>query len=423
MLKKFQNGGIMADIFTRFKNAINVFRRGPDPPNLDLGPSSSYRLDRPTVRFSGAEKTIINAIYNRFAVDSASNSIKHVKIDKNGRYLETINDSLNDCFTLEANTDQSGRAFFQDLIESMLQEGVVAVVPVDTGSSSVWDDSDSMTIYTLRVGKIVEWYPAAVKVNLYNERDGKHHDIIVPKKSTAIIYNPFYTVMNSPNSIYPRLIRKLNLMDSVDEMSGSGKLDLIFQLPFALKGAIKKKEAEKRKRELEEQLSKSQYGIGYIDATEHVTQLNRSVESQVLKHTEYITSMLFNQLGITSAILDGSADGQQLVNYNNRIIEPILSAITMEFNRKFLSKTARTRGHAIMFFSDPFRLIPVLSLAEMADKLIRNQILSANEFRQILGRIPSDDPRADELRNPNINQSNEEVQQFYDNDQYDQTTE
>lgn len=399
----------MPNIFTRLKNAYNAFQSNKDPTIMfdDIGPSSYLRPDRTFVRINGNEKSIFNSVCNRFAVDASCATVSHVMLDEQQRYSGTVFDDLQDCLTIQANVDQTGRELLQDAIESMLLEGYVAIIPVETSANVRL--TDSYKIYSLRVGKIVEWYPYNIKVELYDERSGHKSQIIWPKKAAAIIQNPFYSVMNAPNSLNARILNRMNLMDKIDSMSGADRLDLLIQLPYMLNSEHKIKQAEKRRKEIETQLRTSDYGIAYTDATEHVTQLNRPVESQVLKHTEYLTSMLFNQLGITTSILDGSATDQELVNYNNRIIEPILSAVVNSMKRSFLSKTARTQGHSIMFFSDPFRLIPVSKLADMADKFIRNQILSPNEFRQIVGRTPSPDPRADELRNPNINQSDAEI--------------
>lgn len=326
----------------------------------------------------------------------------HVRVDDTGRYKETINDDLNQCLSLSANLDQTGRAMIQDAVESLCDEGVIAIAPIET---DIDPDSGSFKIYSLRVGKIVEWHPEHVLIRLYDERTGEKKDLFYKKDTVAIIENPLYSVMNEPNSMLRRLIRKLNLLDAIDEQSGSGKLDIIIQLPYALRGEQKKAQAEQRRKEIDVQLSGSKYGIAYIDATEHVTQLNRPAENNLLTQVEYLTKMVFNQLGMTESIFNGTATEEELLNYHNRTIEPFLSALTTEMERKFLTKTARTQGHRIKFFQDPFRLTPVGKIAEIADKFTRNEILSSNEVRAIIGYKPVDDPRADELRNSNINQS------------------
>ena len=389
----------------RIQHAWNAFlSRDPTDGYWSYGAGSAYRPDRP--RFSrGNEKSIVTAVYNRIALDVSAIDIKHVRVDENGRYEETIDSTLNNCLTLEANIDQTGRSFIQDIVMSMLDEGCVAIVPIDTDVDPKL--TESYRILTMRTGKIVEWYPEHVRVSVYNDRTGKRQEITVPKSTVSIVENPLYSVMNEPNSTLQRLIRKLNLLDYIDEQSGSGKLDLIIQLPYIIKTPARKDQAEARRADIERQLSGSKYGIAYTDGTERITQLNRPVENNLLKQIEYLTSMLYSQLGITQSILDGSADEKSMLNYHNRTIEPILSAITDEMKRKFLSKTARTQGQSIEFFRDPFRLVPVNDIAEIADKFTRNEIMSSNEIRQIIGMKPSKDPAADELRNKNLNQTTE----------------
>lgn len=367
------------------------------------GASSYYRPDRPRIRV-GNEQSIVNAIFNRIALDCASIKMEHVRLDENDRFLDDVDSGLNYCLTTEANLDQTGQAFMLDLVQSMLHEGAVAIVPVDTEFTP--KESGAYDILTMRVGKVVEWFPKAVRVNLYDENTGKKRDVIVPKRLAAIVENPFYTIMNEPNSTLQRLIRKLNLLDVIDEQSGAGKLDLIIQLPYVVKSETRRKQAEDRRKDIEKQLSGSKYGIAYTDGTERITQLNRPVENNLLKQIEYLTSMLYSQLGITAEILNGTADEKTMLNYNNRIIEPIMSAIADEMKRKFLTKTARTQGQSILFFRDPFRLVPVSEIAEIADKMTRNEIMTSNEIRQIIAMRPSDDPSADELRNKNLSQPN-----------------
>lgn len=393
-------------IGSRLKRAWNVFlNRDPTPMKFE-GASYAYRPDRPRLT-RGNERSIVNAIYNRIAVDCSAKSIQHVQIDENGRFLKAISSRMNQCFTVSANTDQTGRAFFLDAVLSLLDEGCVALVPVLTTKDP--DTTESFDIGSLRVGKIVEWYPQKVRIELYNEWTGQRETIVRTKKSVAIVENPFYSVMNEPNSTLQRLIRKLNLLDYVDEQSSSGKLDLIIQLPYSVKSPLKKQQAEERRKDIEQQLTGSKYGIAYADATERITQLNRPLENNLMTQIEYLTRMLFSQLGITESVLDGTADEKTMLNYTNRTIEPILSAIVDEMKRKFLSKTARSQNQSIMFFQDPFKLVPVSQIAEIADKFTRNEIMSSNEIRQIVGMKPSDDPRADELRNKNLNESSEEI--------------
>ena len=398
---------------SRLKSAWNAFMsRAPTVPYASIGTSYSYRPDR--VRFTrGNDRSIITSVYNRIAIDVSAVDIKHCRLDENDRYAEDMNSSLNLCFNLEANIDQTGRAFFQDVVMSMLDEGCVAIVPTDTTADP--NKTDSYDILSMRVGKVLDWYPAHVKVRVYNERTGNKEDIIVPKKTVAIIENPLYAVINEPNSTMQRLVRKLALMDVTDEQTASGKLDLIIQLPYVIKTEARRQQAEQRRKDIEMQLAGSKYGIAYTDGTEHITQLNRSLENNLMKQVEYLTNLLFSQLGMTQTILDGTADDKTILNYYNRTIEPILSAITGEMERKFLSKTARTQKQAIKFFQDPFRLVPVNDIAEIADKFTRNEIMTSNEIRQIVGMKPSDDPKADMLVNSNLNQSEEEIDYRNDN--------
>ena len=344
-------------------------------------------------------------MYNRIALDVAALNVQHIRLDENGRFLSVIQDGLNTCLTVEANIDQTARAFIQDIVVSMLDEGCVAIVPVDT----TYDPSvtGSYDIQTMRVGKILDWYPQHVRVRLYNERTGTKENILVPKSTVAIIENPLYAVVNEPNSTMQRLIRKLNLLDVIDEQSGSGKLDLIIQLPYVIKTEARRQQAENRRKDIEAQLSGTKYGIAYADGTERITQLNRSVNNNLMSQIEYLTSMLYSQLGITQSILDGTADEKTMLNYNNRTIEPIISAIVDEMKRKFLTKTARSQSQSISFFRDPFKLVPVNDIAEIADKFTRNEIMTSNEIRQVIGMKPSDDPRADELRNKNLSAPSE----------------
>ena len=394
----------------RIKHSWNAFlNRDPTYNYRDLGgPSYGYRPDR--MRFTrGNERSIVTSVYNRIALDAASIDIMHVQLDKDDRFESVRDSALNECLTRNANIDQTGRAFIQDVVMSMLDEGCVAIVPVDTTINP--NISNSYEINTVRTAKIVEWYPAHVKVNLYNDRTGRKEDLILPKKTVAIIENPLYAVINEPNSTMQRLIRKLNLLDVIDEQSGSGKLDLIIQLPYVIKTDARRQQAEQRRKDIEMQLSGSKYGIAYTDGTERITQLNRSVDNNLMKQIEYLTSMLYSQLGITQAILDGSADDKTMLNYYNRTIEPIVSAIVDEIQRKFLTKTAITQKQAIAYFRDPFRLVPVNEIAEIADKFTRNEIMTSNEIRQIVGMKPSKDPNADELRNKNLSESNEMIKE------------
>lgn len=394
-------------ITDRLQHAWNAFldndRRRP---YQYMGYSSYNKPDR--VRFTrGNERSIVTSVYNRLALDVAAIGIKHVRLDENGRYTEEINSGLQNCLNVEANIDQTGRAFLQDVVMSMLDEGCVAIVPVDTTIDP--NVSGSYEINTMRVGKILEWYPAHVRVRLYNDRKGIHEEVTLPKSTVGIIENPLYAVINEHNSTMQRLIRKLNLLDVVDEQSGSGKLDLIIQLPYVIKSEARRKQAEDRRKDIEMQLAGSKYGIAYTDGTERITQLNRPAENNLMHQIEYLTNMLYSQLGLTQAILDGSADDKTMLNYYNRTIEPIIAAIVDEMKRKFLTKTARAQKQSLMFFRDPFKLVPVSEIAEIADKFTRNEIMSSNEIRQIVGIKPSDDPAADELRNKNLNQSTEEM--------------
>ena len=406
---------------TRFKHAWNTFfNRDPTDDFKDVTISYSYRPDRLRLTKSN-ERSIATSIFNRIALDVSSINIQHCKLDKNGRYISPINSKLNNCLTLEANKDQTSRAFIQDVVMSMFDEGCVAIVPIETTANP--SITDSYDIYSMRTGKILEWYPDQVKVRVYNDRTGKKEDIKLPKSTVAIIENPLYAVMNEPNSIMQRLIRKLNLLDAIDEQSGSGKLDLIIQLPYTIRSEARRKEAEKRRKDIEMQLANSKYGIAYADATEHITQLNRSVENNLMKQIEYLTEMAYSQLGITQTILDGTADEKTMLNYNNRTVEPIISAIVDGMKRTFLSKTARSQLQSILFFNDPFKLVPISQIAEVADKFTRNEILTSNEIRQIIGMKPSDDPKADQLINSNISQPNEVVENYTNSNENDETGE
>ena len=389
-------------ISTRFKNAWNAFRN-KDPSSFNNGMGFSVRPDRARLT-RGNEKSITTSIYNRIALDVSSINIQHVRLDDNGRYREIIDSKLNSCLTLEANIDQTNRAFIQDVVISMFDEGAVAVVPVDTTIDP--NITDSYDIITMRTGKILEWYPEKVKVRVYNDRTGLKEDLIMLKKNVAIIENPLYAVINERNSTMQRLIRKLNLLDVIDEKSASNKLDLIFQSPYTVRTETKRSQAEKRRGDLEQQLAESKYGIGYIDSTERVIQLNRPVENNLMSQIEYLTSMLYSQLGINQGVLEGTADSKAMSNYYDRTIEPIVSAIVDEMKRKFISKTARTQGQSIMYFRDPFKLVPILDLAEMVDKFTRNEVMTSNEFRQVIGMKPSNDPNADKLLNKNLKQTN-----------------
>lgn len=393
----------------RIQNAWNAFKsydKNNDYTKMDYGSSYGYRPDR--VVLSGVNgRSIMAPLLNRIAMDVAAISIEHVRIDENDRYTETIQSDLNSALTLEANKDQTGRSFRQDLVLSLFDEGCIAVVPVDVSEDPY--DTESFKIYTLRVGKITQWYPDHVAIRLYNDRTGMKEELIFPKSFVGIIENPLYAVMNAPNSTLQRLIRKLNILDRIDDRTGTNKLDMVIQFPYLVKSEQRQNLAKKRLKDLEEQMESSPLGIGYIDGTEHVIQLNRPIENNLAAQVDSLTELLYNQLGITKAIFDGTADEQALLNYNNRTIEPILSAICDEFTRKFLTKTARTQGQRIMYLQDPFKLVPVNNIAELADKFTRNEILSSNEVRAIIGMKPSTDPEADELRNKNLNKSTEEI--------------
>lgn len=391
----------------RLQHAWNAFRN-PDMGYRyqDYGTSSYYRPDR-IIPSRGNERTITTSVYNRIALDTAAINIMHARLDDNGRYKEQITSGLNECLTLRANIDQTSKAFLQDVVMSMMDEGVVAIVPVDTTIDPT--KSNSFDIQTMRTGQIIEWYPKHVKVRVYNDRTGLKEEVLLPKKSVAIIENPLYAVINEPNSTMQRLVRKLNLLDVIDEQSGSGKLDLIIQLPYVIKSEARRNQAENRRKDIENQLAGSKYGIAYTDGTEKITQLNRPVENNLMKQIEYLTGMLYSQLGITQSILDGTADEKTMLNYYNRTIEPIITAIVDEIKYKFLTKTARTQMQDIVYFRNPFKLVPINELAEISDKFTRNEIASSNEIRQIIGWKPSDDPGADELRNKNLNKSGAEI--------------
>ena len=398
----------MAESFlSRLKHAWNAFinNKDPTPKYQDIGASYYYRPDRQ--RFTGGnERTIVTSVYNRIALDAAAVEIKHVRLDENGRYLETIDSGINRCLNEEANIDQTGRAFIQDVVMSMLDEGCVAIVPVDTTFNP--NITNSYDVQSMRVGKILQWYPNHIQVRVYNEKTGNKEDIIVPKNIVGIIENPLYAVINEPNSTMQRLIRKLSLLDAVDEQSGSGKLDLIIQLPYTIKTEARRQQAEARRKEIEVQLTNSKYGIAYTDGTERITQLNRPIENNLMKQIEYLTSMLYSQLGITQSILDGTADEKTMLNYYSRSIEPIISAIVDELKRKFLTRTARSQLQSFLFFRDPFKLVPITEIATIADTFTRNEILSSNEVRQLIGIKPSNDPKADQLRNSNLNQTEDD---------------
>ena len=404
---------------SRLKHAWNAFVRNRDPTNYSTGAGYYYRPDRPRLT-RGNERSIANSVYNKIALDVAAININHCRLDKDGRFSSIIDSSLNNCLNLEANLDQTGRAFIQDIVLSMLDEGCVAIVPTDTSFDP--KVTGSYDILSMRTGKILEWFPDKIKVRVYNEKTGKKEDLILPKRLVGIIENPLYSVINEPNSTMQRLIRKLGLLDVTDEQTASGKLDLIIQLPYVIKTEARRREAEKRRSEIESQLASSKYGIAYADGTEKIVQLNRSLENNLMKQIEYLTGMLFSQLGITQSILDGTADEQTMLNYYSRTIEPIISAITDEIKRKFLTKTARSQSQTILFFRDPFKLVPISNIAEIADKFTRNEIMSSNEIRQIIGRKPSDDPKADQLVNSNISQPKEEVDNIQ-NENFDESNE
>lgn len=400
-------------IVDRARKAWNVLINNRDPTSSyqDRGMSYSSRPDR--VRFTrGNERSIITAVFNRIANDIASLGIKHCRLDENGRYIGDMDTGLNDCLTLEANLDQTSDAFMRDVVMTMFDEGVMAIVAVDTTADPKL--TDGYDILSMRVGRIREWFPKHVRVRLYNDRNGQKEDVVVPKHTVCIIENPFYAIMNEPSSTLARLIRKLNILDAIDEQSGSGKLDLIIQLPYVIKSDARREQAEKRRKDIEMQLAGSKYGIAYTDGTERITQLNRPLENNLLKQIEYLTNMLYSQLGITQSVLDGTADEQTMLNYTTKTLEPIITLIVNEMRRKFLSKTARTQGQSIMYFRDPFKLVPINNIAEIADKFTRNEIMSKNEFRQVIGMKPSDDPKADMLINSNIAQSAQQTQEVYE---------
>lgn len=394
------------NIGARLKHAWNAFtNRDPTYYQRSLGAGYSVRPDRPRLS-KGNEKSIVTSIFNRIALDVSAVTIKHCRIDSNGRYIEDIDSDLNNCLNLEANIDQTSRAFIQDIVMSLLDEGCVAVVPIDTSIDP--GITDSYKIQTMRTGKIIEWYPSHVKIRLYNDQKGEKEDIILPKKQVAIIENPLYAVINEHNSTMQRLIRKLSLLDATDEQTASGKLDLIIQLPYVVKTPARREQANLRRKDIEEQLAGSKYGIAYTDGTEKITQLNRSLENNLLKQIEYLTEMVYSQLGITQEVLNGTADEKTMLNYNNRTVEPFVASIVDEMRRKFLTKTARSQGQTITYFRDPFRLVPINDIAEIADKFTRNEIMTSNEIRQIVGMKPADDPKADELVNSNITQPEQE---------------
>lgn len=396
------------NLSTRLAHAWNAFTSRDPTQYIITGPGYSSRPDRPRLS-RGNEKSIATSIFNRIAIDVSSVNIKHCRLDKNGRYVEDIDSGLNNCLNLEANKDQTGRAFIQDVVLSMLDEGCVALVPVETTIDP--KSSNSYQIDSMRTGKITEWYPDMVRIRLYNDRTGEKEEILLPKNQVAIIENPLYAVVNEYNSTMQRLIRKLSLLDVTDEQTASGKLDLIIQLPYVIKTETRREQAERRRKDIIDQLAGSQYGIAYTDGTEKITQLNRSLENNLLKQVEYLTNMVYSQLGITQSVLDGTADEKTMLNYMNRTVEPIISAIVDELKRKFLTKTARSQLQSIVYFRDPFRLVPVNDIAEIADKFTRNEIMTSNEIRQIVGMQPSKDPKADKLVNSNISQAKQDMSQ------------
>lgn len=406
----------------RLQHAWNVFMNKDPTPQYNIGTAFSYRPDRP--RFTrGNERSIVNSVYNRISMDAAELSIKHVKLDDDDRYVETVDSGLNNCLNLSANIDQTGRALRLDIFMSLLDEGCVAIVPIDTTADI--RETDSFGIETMRVGKVIQWYPKDVRVRVYNESTGNREDVTIPKSKVAIVENPFYSIMNEPNGTMQRLIRKMNILDAIDDQSGAGKLDLIIQLPYTIRTQAKREQAELRRKDIEAQLAGSKYGIAYTEATEHVTQLNRSVDNNLMKQIEYLTNLLFSQLGITQEILNGTADANTMTNYYNRVIEPLVSAVVDEMKRKFLTKTARTKKQSIRFFRNPFKLVSITDLAELSDKLTRNEIMTPNEVRQELGMKPSSDPKADELRNRNISEasgSDQPASEHPEYETYDDTT-
>jgi hypothetical protein len=393
------------NIGSRLKRAWNAFtNRDPTGGYKSVGPGYSLSPSRPRLS-RGNEKSIVNAVLTRIAMDAAAIDIKHCRLDKNGRYLEDVDSPLNDCFNLSANIDQTGRAFKLDIYLSLLDEGCIALVPIDTTDNP--DDTNSYDINSMRVCRILDWYPRHVRVLAYNDRTGEKEELVMPKSQVAIIENPAYSVMNEPNSTMQRLKKKLSLLDATDEQSASGKLDLIIQLPYAVKGELRRQQAEERRKDIEDQLMNGKYGIAWTDGTEKITQLNRSVENNLMKQIEYLTNLFYSQLGVTQSVMDGTADEKTMLNYNNRTIEPLVAAVVDEVKRKFLTKTARTKGQSISYFTDPFKLVPVDNIAEIADKFTRNEIMTSNEIRQIIGMKPSDDPKADQLINSNISQPNQ----------------
>ena len=393
------------NIGSRLKRAWNAFtNRDPTGGYKSVGPGYSLSPSRPRLS-RGNEKSIVNAVLTRIAMDAAAIDIKHCRLDKNGRYLEDVDSPLNDCFNLSANIDQTGRAFKLDIYLSLLDEGCIALVPIDTTDNP--DDTNSYDINSMRVCRILDWYPRHVRVLAYNDRTGEKEELVMPKSQVAIIENPAYSVMNEPNSTMQRLKKKLSLLDATDEQSASGKLDLIIQLPYAVKGELRRQQAEERRKDIEDQLMNGKYGIAWTDGTEKITQLNRSVENNLMKQIEYLTNLFYSQLGVTQSVMDGTADEKTMLNYNNRTIEPLVAAVVDEVKRKFLTKTARTKGQSISYFTDPFKLVPVDNIAEIADKFTRNEIMTSNEIRQIIGLKPSDDPKADQLINSNISQPNQ----------------
>lgn len=393
------------NIGSRLKRAWNAFtNRDPTGGYKSVGPGYSLSPSRPRLS-RGNEKSIVNAVLTRIAMDAAAIDIKHCRLDKNGRYLEDVDSPLNDCFNLSANIDQTGRAFKLDVYLSLLDEGCIALVPIDTTDNP--DDTNSYDINSMRVCRILDWYPRHVRVLAYNDRTGEKEELVMSKSQVAIIENPAYSVMNEPNSTMQRLKKKLSLLDATDEQSASGKLDLIIQLPYAVKGELRRQQAEERRKDIEDQLMNGKYGIAWTDGTEKITQLNRSVENNLMKQIEYLTNLFYSQLGVTQSVMDGTADEKTMLNYNNRTIEPLVAAVVDEVKRKFLTKTARTKGQSISYFTDPFKLVPVDNIAEIADKFTRNEIMTSNEIRQIIGMKPSDDPKADQLINSNISQPNQ----------------
>lgn len=389
------------ELTNRIKHAFNAFMNRDPTSYRDLGPGYSYRPDRPRLT-RGNERSIVTSINNRIALDVAQLVFNHCRVDEEGRFKEVIDDELNRRLNLEANLDQTGRAFIQDAVMSMLDEGCVALLPTEVDRDPDIRQVGSYKIDSIRTGKIVTWYPRDVRIRAYDERDGIRKEVTVPKTSVGIIENPFYAVMNEPNSTAQRLSHKLSLLDQTDDHNASGNIDLIIQLPYVVKGQNRRKLAEERRKEMEDQLASSQYGVAYIDSTERITQLNRSLENHLMKQVEYFTEQLFSQLNITQGILDGTADEKTMQNYYTRTVEPIASALVDEMKRKFLTETARSQGQSIMFFRDPFKMVPVNDMAEIADKFTRNEIMTSNEIRQRVGLKPSTDPKADKLRNSNI---------------------